>query len=130
MEIDFSWITGILSGDELKALAWLLLTILSVVQYAVKVPLRYAIGIELSLPAIIIITLAVSVVAALVLWPVSSAVPWYIAGVCGGPLANMLFWSAGSPIRSKLPWLWRMLQAERRRNIRRPPGGLERRKGQ
>jgi len=113
MEIDLTWLTSLLSADELRALAWILATVIGVVHTA-KVLMRYAVR-ELSMREIYGLSFVAALGAAHGAWPATSHVSELLPGLLGGPLANMLFWSVGSPLKKWVPWLWRMLQVERRR---------------
>lgn len=121
MEIDLTWLTSLLSADELRALAWILGTVIGVIHTA-KVLMRYTVR-ELSMREIYGLSFVAALGAAQGAWPDASSVPAILPGLLGGPLANMLFWSVGSPIRKWVPWLWQMLQVERRRDR---PGAIPR----
>jgi hypothetical protein len=130
MEIpDFSWLTSLISTDELRALLWILASVLGVVQI-VKVILRYAAR-DLVMIELVVLSVAVSALVTWLTWPQSSQVHWVLPALFGGPLSNMLFWGAGSPLKrwEKTRWLWRMVQIERRNQNkeRRAPGGVDRR---
>jgi hypothetical protein len=111
--IDLTWLTGLFPADEVKSLLWIFATILTVV-HTIKILWRIAPGIgPAPVWALVLLSIGVSMVAALHLWDGKDVHPLIVGAVCG-PLANMLFWSVGSPLKTWAPWLWRMIQIERR----------------
>ena len=125
MELNPDVFLKLLSADELRAAAWTVAAVTAVTQ-SFKVVFRRAV-MDPDRRTLWIISMATSVAVAVMLWPPASSVHPVVAGVVIGPATNMAFWGAAAPLKRFAPALWAVLNFDRRRRRRQPPGNIERR---